>query len=94
MKKLLLLLTLFCTQIAFGVSDAEINKSLDQMEKSGMFTKEQLKAARDKLNSMSAQEKQAMVEEGKKKLNDPEIQRKAKEMLEKYQQAQKKQGQN
>lgn len=63
---MLILLFLVCGQV-FAVSDAEISKSLDKMEESGLFTKEQLKTAREKLNSMTPEEKQILIEKGQKK---------------------------
>lgn len=65
MKVFLLGLLLLSFSNAFALSDAEINKSLDQMEKSGVFTKEQIKAAREKFNNLSPEEKNTLIEKGK-----------------------------
>lgn len=94
MKILLILLTLSFSPQAFCLTAEDIQKSLKQMEESGMFSKEQLKAASDKLNSMTPEEREALIKQGKEKVNDPEVQKKAKEMLEKYKAMKKDQASN
>lgn len=70
--------------MSLSLTDAQIQQSFDAMAKSGMFTKEQLKAAKERLENMTPEERAKLIEQGKEKLSDPEYQKKAKELLKQY----------
>ena len=87
MKKLLITAALILVTSTFAFAEkmakADIDKSLSQMEQTGMFTKEQIAAARVQLESMDKEQMKALYEKGKAKANDPKVQAQARELLKK-----------
>lgn len=78
MKTLLIVLSLaFCSHL-FAQSQAEVAKVLDQMEASGKFSSEQIKAARKQLMGMDDSSYSALIEKATEKGNDPAFQKKVK----------------
>ncbi len=90
MKKLLIFAGLILLTSTFAIAEkmskAEVDSSLAKMEQTGMFTKEQIAAARVQLESMDKDEMKALYAKGKAKANDPEVQAKARELAKKLQQ--------
>ena len=80
MKTFLILFTLVFSVSGFCTSKAEVKMALEQMKQTGMFTPEQIAEAEKRLNAMSDEEMKALAAEGQKKAQDPEIQKKMREM--------------
>jgi len=89
MKIILITALLLFSFSALALSKAEIKQSLDQMKKTGMFTEEQISAAEKQLMGMSEADVKALSEKGKEAAKDPEMQKKAKSLVEKFKQEQK-----
>ena len=89
MKIFILILSLFLSLNSFSISDSDLKNSFEAMEKSGLFSEEQITAAKKKLESMTPEEREALIQKGKEKLSDPAFQKKAQELLEQYKQRNK-----
>ena len=70
------------TCLAFDKS--QIDSTLQQMKSTGMFSPEQIEAARRQLAGMSDQEVNKLIENGKAKAKDPAVREKAKRIIESY----------
>lgn len=82
--KLLLISFLLCfSGLSIGQSQEEVSKALDKMKSSGMFTGDQIEAARKQLMGMDSKRYNALLNAAKKKSQDPEIQKKAMEVYQK-----------
>ena len=64
---------------------SDINRALDQMKASGMFTPEQIEAARAQMNSLSKDELNELKKKAMSSTNDPKIQQQAQELVKKIQ---------
>ncbi len=64
----------------FAQTKADLNKMLEQMKSQGVFTEEQIDAARAQLQNMNQQDMDKLIEAGKAQMNNPEIQKKLKEV--------------
>lgn len=79
--KYLLVLSMACfSSLSFSQSKAEVSGMLKQLKAKGVFSEEQVKAAEAQLNGMSESQFQGMIQKGKQKINDPEIQKKLREL--------------
>lgn len=66
---------------AYSQSKAEVETMLDMMEKQGTVSKEQMDMVRAQLKSLNDEDFKKMVEEGKKKMNDPAVKAQAEKLL-------------
>ncbi len=87
MKLLLLLGTLVISSVGFTQSKVDVVKVLDNMKKTGMFTAEQIEAAREQLLKMDDKKYNDLLNKAKAKAKDPAMQKKA---MEAYKKTQKK----
>lgn len=71
-----------------SLTKQDIEKSLDHMRKSGMFTPQQIAAAERQLLGMSDAQLNAIVQKGIAEANDPEIQKQAQKVAEQMKQEQ------
>jgi len=62
---------------------SDINRALDQMKASGMFTPEQIEAARAQMNSLSKDELNELKKKAMSSTNDPKIRKEAEKLVEK-----------
>jgi hypothetical protein len=70
------------TCLAFDKS--QIDSTLQQMKSTGMFSPEQIEAARRQLAGMSDQEVNKLIEDGKAKAQDPDVRNKASVIIDSY----------
>lgn len=83
MKLILILMCLISASTsAFALSKEEIKQSLNQMKQTGMFTEEQISAAEKKLMEMSQEDINAISKKGMEAAKDPEMQEKARKIVE------------
>jgi hypothetical protein len=80
---LVLVFSTLCFAQTGSVSKADIEKSLKQMEASGMFTPAQVKAARAQLEGMTDTQVNALTQQAHAKASDPKVQAQAKALAEK-----------
>lgn len=80
MKLLVTLSLLTFSTLSFAFTKAEINKQLAEMKAKGLFDEKAIEAAQKHLNGMSDSEIKSLSNKAKQKLNDPEIQKKLKEL--------------
>ena len=79
--KLLITLGLLCfSGLSLAQSKQEVSDMLKQLKAKGVFSEEQVKAAEKQLNGMSDSQFNGMIQKGKQKINDPEIQKKLREL--------------
>lgn len=79
--KLLALICLLFSFSSFAQSKEDINNMLDQMNKMGAFTPEQLAEAKKRLNNLSDKEVEAMAAQARKSAQDPMVQKRAQEIV-------------
>jgi hypothetical protein len=77
--KILILISLFSVSL-FAQSKADLNRMLGQLKAQGVFTEEQIEAAREQLQKMDQEDMDKLIEAGKAQMNDPEVQEKLKEL--------------
>lgn len=65
------------------VDKKKISQQLDELEKSGQFSPEQVKMAKEQLKSMDDEQINGLIQKGIEKAKDPEFQKKVKEMTNK-----------
>lgn len=70
----------------FEVKKEDINKALDQLQGTGAFTKEQIEAARKKMQNMDQNQYNAIIQKGLQQAQDPEFQKKVQEAMKKQNQ--------
>ena len=90
MKILFVLMILLFSLSALALSKEEIQQSLDQMKKTGMFTEAQISAAEKQLLGMSEEDIKALSDKGMEAAKDPKMQERAKKIVEKLKSEQKK----
>lgn len=84
MKLLLIFGMLLSLNFAFAQKKADVERMLEQMEKMGTFTPEQIKAAKDRLKNMDESTFNGMVKKAHSAAQDPKMQEQAKKMINKY----------
>jgi hypothetical protein len=77
--KILILISLFSVSL-FAQTKADLNRMLGQLKAQGVFTEEQIEAARAQLQSMDQKDMDKLIQAGKAQMNNPEIQKKLKEI--------------
>ena len=80
---LVLVFSTLCFAQTGSVSKADIEKSLKQMEASGMFTPAQVQAARVQLEGMTDTQVNTLSQQAHAKASDPAVQAQAKALAEK-----------
>lgn len=80
MKLFLLLSLLLLPVVGYSQTKAEVAGMLGQLKAKGIFTDEQIKQAEAELKKMDEKDFKKLMEIGKQKINDPEIQKKLKEL--------------
>lgn len=80
--KITILLALFSFSL-FAQTKEDINKMLEQMKSKGIFTEAQIKEAGTMLKKMDQKDMNKLIEAGKAQMNNPEIQKKLKELQQK-----------
>ncbi len=83
MKKIIFCLSLVGAMSftsAFAQSQADVMQALEQMEKSGMFTKEQIEGAKRELAGWDDEKMMNMVQNARMRAKDPEVRKKAMEI--------------
>jgi hypothetical protein len=85
MKVLLLSCLLSLSGGVMAQSQAEVSSALDKMKESGMFTPAQIELAKKQLLGMDKDKYNSLLENAKKKANDPEVKKKAMEVYQKQQ---------
>lgn len=83
MNTLIAALFLFISSFAMAQSREDILKTMDQMKASGMFTDEQLEAAKERMKNMKDEEFNEMMKQANEKTQDPKIRQKAQEIVDK-----------
>lgn len=88
MKLFVMGISLLFSGLSLGqnLTKEDIKKSLDQMARSGMFTKEQIKAAEKQLMGMSDDQLNAVVQKGIEQSKDPKVQEQAQKIAEQMKQ--------
>jgi hypothetical protein len=77
--KILILISLFSVSL-FAQSKADLNRMLGQLKAQGIFTEEQIEAAKVQLQSMDQKDMDKLIQAGKAQMNNPEIKKKLKEL--------------
>jgi hypothetical protein len=77
--KILILISLLSVSL-FAQTKADLNKMLGQLKAQGVFTEEQIEAAKIQLQSMDQKDMDKLIQAGKAQMNNPEIQKKLKEL--------------
>lgn len=66
---------------SFGQTKMDVEKTLNHMRDAGIFSPQQIEAARKQLQGMSASDFKSLQKAAQEKANDPAIQKKAQEIL-------------
>lgn len=86
MKKIILFFTLLVLSMSvYALDKTTVKASLDQMRKSGMFTKEQIDAAEKQLMGMSEEDLRKLKAAGEKAAQDPKVRAKAQKLVDQMQ---------
>ncbi len=83
MKKIIIglgMLGLMSFTGSYAQTQADVMQALDQMEKSGMFTKEQIQGAKRELAGWDDEKMMNMVQNARMRAKDPEVRKKALEI--------------
>jgi predicted Zn-dependent peptidase len=79
--KIIVLFSMIVISIsAFSQSKEEVSKMLEQMKAQGMFSEEDLKKAKAKLDKMDSADFNNIVEKANSAAQDPEVLKKVKEL--------------
>ncbi|MBT4791390.1 MAG: hypothetical protein HON90_07450 [Halobacteriovoraceae bacterium] len=84
MKLFLVSLFILGSLNVFAQTKAEVKAALDQMQASGMFSAEQIAASKKMFNDMDDKEYTALIQKAKEQSQNPEVQKKAQELLKNY----------
>jgi ElaB/YqjD/DUF883 family membrane-anchored ribosome-binding protein len=83
MRYLCIIILMF-TGSSFGLDKAEIDRTLQMMQEQGTFSPEQIAEARKKLNALSDEDLNKMVNKAQKAAEDPKMREKAQKLLNNY----------
>lgn len=83
MRYLCILILMFAGS-SFGLDKAEIDRTLQMMQEQGTFSPEQIAEARKKLNALSDEDLNKMVNKAQKAAEDPKMREKAQKLLNNY----------
>ena len=81
MKKFAFLILFLGCNLSFGQTAEEVNKVLDQLQKSGAFSAEQIEATKKEMSKMSEKDYENLLKKAHSKSLDPEFVKKTKELM-------------
>lgn len=83
LKSIFYISILSLSSLGFSQSQEDVAATLEQMKATGMFSEEQVNAAKAELMKMDKKDFDSMVVRAKEKSQDPELKKKAMEIIKK-----------